>query len=346
MKRLYFLTFFIMAAFGFLAIDRLSHLTLDQWEQRSVSFISNGTVLKGTLVLPPTDTPPPVAVIVHGDGASTRFLDGALHPFANALLDSGIGVFSWDKPGVGESSGNWLDQSMTSRASEALTALNTIRHEPDIDETRVGFIGFSQAGWAVPIAAQKGHPAFSVIIGGAVNWRDQGIYFTRKRLEREGLSPLEAGLRAMDYQLGHDKVFLSPEPEEREAARQSFVRRNYRADAKEDLGQLNGPLLALWGSEDLNVDPASNSAIYSEVLTARDNAKIHIVPDATHALLKSQWFNYQTLSKWPESRKIAFMAFGKGAYANGALSLVSDWIWQALPPANDPPATGLVSEGS
>ena len=45
------------------------------------------------------------------------------------------------------------------------------KSQPDI---KVGYLGFSQAGWVIPIAATQSNPDFSVIIGGAVNWRDQG----------------------------------------------------------------------------------------------------------------------------------------------------------------------------
>jgi len=39
-------------------------------------------------------------------------------------------VFSWDKPGVGASTGNWLHQSMSDRADETLSAINALWQVP------------------------------------------------------------------------------------------------------------------------------------------------------------------------------------------------------------------------
>ena len=78
---------------------------------------------------------------------------------------------------------------MQDRAAEAMAAYLRVRSEPGVDAAKVGFLGYSQAGWVLPIVASRAQPAFTVIIGGAVNWRDQGAYYTRKRLQARAWRP-------------------------------------------------------------------------------------------------------------------------------------------------------------
>lgn len=100
-----------------------------------------------TLLLPGEYKIPPVVLIVHGDGAQNRWSDDGYAPQVNDLLDQGIAVFSWDKPGVGASQGNWLAQLMVDRAAEAAAALNPLRSEPILTNSPMGFLGFfRQAG--------------------------------------------------------------------------------------------------------------------------------------------------------------------------------------------------------
>ncbi|WP_198387967.1 hypothetical protein [Burkholderia ubonensis] len=50
------------------------------------------------------------------------------------------------------------------------------------------------------------------------------------------------------------------------------------------------------------------------------------VPDATHALLRARWFNYQLESDWPAWKKRLFMSLGRRAYEPGALGMIAGWI--------------------
>ncbi len=120
------------------------------------------------------------------------FAGGSYSFVINAFLEKGIACFTWDKKGVGESDGNWLHQSMPGRADEALAALQVLKERDDIESNRIGYIGFSQAGWVIPeIAIKSDAPAFYIIVGGAIHWLKQSKYFIRTRLLGEGLSESE-----------------------------------------------------------------------------------------------------------------------------------------------------------
>lgn len=41
-----------------------------------------------------------------------------------------------------------------------------LRTLPDVDRTRIGLVGPSQAGWIIPVAAKRSHPAFMILLVG------------------------------------------------------------------------------------------------------------------------------------------------------------------------------------
>ncbi|ENU8171043.1 alpha/beta hydrolase family protein [Salmonella enterica] len=168
-------------------LTRLSDFDLSGYgQQHTVSFKHNNDVLVGTLILPSGKVSPPFVLLVHGDGPQDRWSEGGYIPLVKFLVSQGIAVFSWDKLGVGNSTGNWLAQTMSDRAEEAVLALKKLREQPALKKSRGGYLGFSQAGWVVPQASQLTTTEFVVLIGAAINWRDQSIYYTGQRLRVKG----------------------------------------------------------------------------------------------------------------------------------------------------------------
>ncbi len=305
---------------------RLADHDLAARQQEPFTFTAGDTRLAGTLWRP--DTPTQAAVIlVHGDGAQDRSSAGGYAPFINALLDAGIAVAAWDKPGVGGSTGNWLDQSMQDRQAEARAAMTALTTRADAP---VGALGFSQAGWVLP-GLDAPEAAFLVLIGPAISWRDQGAYYTRTRLAREGRPAAEitqtlARLAAEnDATFGPDALY-DPATNLTED-RWAFIQRNRDADARPDLATLSVPLLALWGANDLNVDAQTDAATYRATMqTPHPATQVEVLPNATHGLLKSGPYNYQLTSEWPWHAEARFTLEGRYAFANGALDRITDWI--------------------
>ncbi|WP_447877297.1 alpha/beta hydrolase family protein [Serratia fonticola] len=159
------------------SLIRLSEFELsDDAHQRTINFEHHQDILEGTLILPPGKISPPLVVLVHGDGAQDRWSEGGYIPLVKFLVAQGIAVYSWDKPGVGASSGNWLAQTLSDRADEAASALRKLKQEPEFKHSDIGFLGFSQAGWVVPKASQQVKTDFVILVGAAINWRAQGIF--------------------------------------------------------------------------------------------------------------------------------------------------------------------------
>ncbi len=317
----------------------LPDFDLSEYRRKDIAFQSANGLLTGSLFLPAEADNAPIVLVVHGDGPQDRFSGDGYLPLMNALLDAGIGVFSWDKPGIGESEGNWLDQSMRDRATEAVAALRAVRNTEDVAVDKIGFLGFSQAGWVLPETADMSpSPAFHILIGGAVNWREQGVYFTRTRLAVEGRSEAEI-LRLIEEQGERDAFIFGPDssyerylknaetsaPMSRD--RFQFVARNINSDALAGLANIEAPFLAVFGAEDLNVDTVRNASTYREILGSKrpENAVV-VLPDATHGLLRSSIFNYQLTSQWPIWATGTFVLLGRNAYAPCAIPQITGWI--------------------
>jgi alpha/beta superfamily hydrolase len=311
--------------------DGLADFDLSGHDVRDVSFEVDDMVLAGTLVMPRDVRSPPIAVIVHGDGAQDRFSDGGYLPFINTLVDAGIGVFTWDKAGVGESTGNWLDQTMDGRADETMAAMRAIAAFDDINVDHVGFLGFSQAGWVLPRVANRIEPAFTVIVGGAVSWRDQGTYFSRVRLASQGIPQAEIERQLSERTAQNDAVFdpagTSPAPTDMDPARFRFVAGAYWETSRDLLSGMKGPVFAIWGEDDLNVDARSDADVFREQWRPQaDDRRVVLVPNATHGLLRSDWFNYQLPSDWPWYLKYVFLGMGREAFSAQSVTQIADWI--------------------
>jgi pimeloyl-ACP methyl ester carboxylesterase len=330
-----------IVAVVFTALAGLSDFDLQGRAKEDIAFASRSGRISGTLLLPATSpAPPPVVLIVHGDGPQDRYSADGYLPLFNALLDAGIGVFSWDKPGIGESDGDWRAQSMDDRAAEARAAHDAVRRAAGQKVGAIGYLGFSQAGWVLPtLAMDKGKDTFFVLVGGASNWQRQGAYLTRSRLQALEWSDdrIEAEInRQVAAEATLDDV---PDATARiDAAarlfgvsrqRAGFILRNRHVDAKAELEKAQAPFLALWGKDDLNVDAKTNARDYERLLLPNHPAnRVVVVPNATHGLLRSRLFNYQLPQDMPWWANAAFVVLGRHAYADNAIPTMTDWINQ------------------
>ena len=143
-------------------------------QHRDVEMVADdGVTLRGTISLPRWRTKPvPGVVLVHGSGPLTR---GHVVGDVRELVQRGFAVLAYDKRGAGASSGEYLRMSGDSAnvvlrrlVADAALAFDRLATDPDVDATRLGFFGASQAGWIIPVAAEltRTPPRFHVILSG------------------------------------------------------------------------------------------------------------------------------------------------------------------------------------
>ncbi|OLZ65243.1 alpha/beta hydrolase [Streptomyces amritsarensis] len=266
--------------------------------EEAVTVRRDGRALDGVLALPKQGKGPfPLVVFVHGDGPVDATHDTFYRPIWESFARAGYASLSWNKPGVGGAPGDWLDQSMDDRALEAVDALAWARQRPDIDGSRIGLWGASQAGWVLPkIAAKDPGIRFVIAVSPAVNWHQQGRYNLLAELRRDGASDTEvaAALRRRDTGLEllgrgasyEEYVRAVGDPQGMTAARWRFVSKNHTADASADLPALRGmPVLLVLAGHDVNVDTADTEAAYRRLLPG-PALRVGHYPDAAHGLVK------------------------------------------------------------
>lgn len=125
---------------------------------QDVKFESQGVTLAASILTPKKTIA--AVVIVHGSDPVKRELE-----FAKRLAKEGIAVLTYDKRGVGESGGvyvgptvgtNNIDTTNLNLLSlDASSAVNKFRSYLKDKKIPIGLVGFSQAGWVIPITANK-----------------------------------------------------------------------------------------------------------------------------------------------------------------------------------------------
>jgi dienelactone hydrolase len=271
----------------------------------------------------------PLVIFVHGDGELERDAYGYYQAIWDELAKKGIASMSWDKKGIGKSTGKWLNQSMEDRANEVIAAIEFIQADTRFDFSSIGLIGFSQAGWVLPkVATLSDFPDFIISVSGAINWKRQSNYLTRTRMELEGANEatVEAKVRQneIDFNIyNNENTYLEYVAYQKEQCKNEkeencdfmseerfcFVKKNISSDAEEDLKNIRCPIFGVFGAEDLNVDFKESYQTYERIFLNNNtnNYQLKIYKKATHSLLK---------------------LFGKRAFAKEVLNDISQFVNQ------------------
>jgi len=121
-----------------------------------ITFQSGEFKLVGDLRTPAGSGPFPVVLFVHGSGYADRTMFGMYLPVMERMLRAGYAVFSWDKPGYGESTGQLSGSRVYhQRAQIVLDAIEVMKAHPDIDHRQIGLWGASQGGYVMPLALSQ-----------------------------------------------------------------------------------------------------------------------------------------------------------------------------------------------
>jgi hypothetical protein len=313
--------------------------------EQAVSFRHGEQTLAGVLVLPRGAREAlPCLVFVHGDGPLPRDAWGYYRPYWQRLAEVGYCSLAWDKPGVGESGGDWLAQSMDARADEVLAALAWLRGRAEVDGAAIGLIGFSQAGWVLPKVANRDARLRGVIaISPAVDWLAQSQYGTRMRLAAEAVADPQAelGCKArVDAQLAagasHEQYLAAARQwpaqcraELIDAPRWRFISANWRSNGAADWARVRLPVLAVFGGHDAYVDVADSRAhfaAWAERWPAPSQVALFAAAD--HGLMRATETrpDHQGLLAWLKLARLEWL--GAEAFAPGYWQLLERWLAQ------------------
>jgi dienelactone hydrolase len=161
--------------------------------EESVHFASGNLVLAGTLILPGGRPPHPAVFLFHGSGPHGRDLSTA-----RWFADHGFAALTYDKRGVGESTGDFRAGPFMDLCDDGLAAVQYLKSRKEIDSRHIGVWGMSQGGWLGPLAASRSAEISFVIAvsGPGVSPGEQMLVYYANELRDRGMA--EADVREAD----------------------------------------------------------------------------------------------------------------------------------------------------
>jgi uncharacterized protein len=242
-------------------------------QEVAVGFTCEGARLAGTLYLPKPTRPGrplgrhPAVVWILGGQQTARLRYGDL---VAAFVQGGVGFFSYDKRGGGQSQGTCCPGDyghFNLLTADAVGAVNALRARADLDPQQLGLVGTSQAGWIVPRAAVTSqHVAFVALASAGI---------------------LPYGQVKAYAQLTGGNGSSKPFPSKDKIAKRLADAGPSGFDPKPSLAQLTIPALWLYGTADREVPVDQSVALLTALKGQGKDFTIVSFPGAGHGLLDS-----------------------------------------------------------
>lgn len=327
----------------------LDALSYTQIHTEQLVFQTEGFYLVGDLQIPVNGEFHPVIIMVHGSGDSNREDYGRYRPIMDRFLSAGYAVFSWDKPGTGESSGqlSYYADVISQRAAILLEAIEVMKAHPSIDPHAIGVWGISQAGYVIPMTmTMTDDIAFIILISGpAMDSYDQGAYLIGQvaycfgssqeeadvieelisnvekantyREYLENVERLNEHLSDADFGLSRDVIPESEwEPED--------VKGLAFFNPIEVIEQTTIPVLAIFGELDRQVDPVQGSQAFSQALQEAGNplTRVELIPGVDHVIVKTETGCFDEQANYSRAQLLG--------YPDEYLDLLETWVRQIM----------------
>ncbi len=274
--------------------------------REEVRFTNGPATLVGEFVKPVGGGPYPAVVLVHGSAAQGRGSWG-YRSTADFLVRNGIAALYYDKRGVGESTGDWMTTSfadLTDLADDLNAAIRFLEGRPDIDASRTGIMGGSQALWVGALAASRSQAIDFMIMRGApaVTPAEQELQRVEHTLAsefdsvavRQALEHTRLYLSVVATGSGWDRLRASVQRVRSTPWAEHVLqadteddlywwRRNHDLDPAPLLRSLRVPVLLLYGEDDTVVPPEENVP-EMRCLLAHTDLTVISFPRADHSV--------------------------------------------------------------
>lgn len=310
--------------------------------------------LAGTLTLPDAsrfgEGPYPGVVLISGSGPQDR--DSTLmghKPFlvlADRMTRAGIAVLRYDDRGVGKSTGDFAQGTITRFARDARAAAAVLRGHDAVDPERVGLMGHSEGGMVAPMASIGEPVSFLVLLAGTgVPGADVLLYQSSEAYRRGGLDEawIEENTRirrtifdAISQGVANDE--LRPLLRELVEHEMSHIRREEdRARMAEQLTEQFG---AGWFREFVSLDPrdalrrvsvpvlAINGTLDTQVDADRHLPEIEraLAQSASPSVMVVRMLGLNHLFQPAESGMVGEYGVIETTFDERAMGLISGWI--------------------
>lgn len=282
------------------------------YRSEDVGYRNGDITISGTLTEPRSGGPFPAVMLINGSGANDRNEELLGHkPFlllADTLTRAGYAVLRTDKRGVGQTGGRLNSASYRDLTDDIAAGMTFLRGRSEIDARRIGLFGHSEGGYLAPLYAQRPDSGVAFVImmaGPAVPGSEVLLEQNRLILTAQGAtleqvdkqvgftSTLSALLckgdpvAAKDYVRQHNDTLAADERLSEEAMDELVA--PYMAalvcyDPAPALAALRVPVLAFYGSKDLQVPAAQNEGPARTLLAADPDATVTVFDDLNHLM--------------------------------------------------------------
>jgi len=283
----------------------------------------DGITLAGTITYPKDKTNCPAVILLTGSGAQNRdeelFGQKPFLRIADRLSANGIAVLRFDDRGFAQSEGNLQTATSYDFVTDALAAYEFMKTYPGIDSKKIGFIGHSEgAGVGAMAAAENKDIAFVVMLAGTALPGDSILILQAEKINRASGMGEEA--LKIDYKMRsgiYSIVKNEPDNEKASVRITEYVNglSDYPAEQKKMLidafvkvvlnpwmrafiafdpapylAKLTCPVLAFWGSKDLQVPAKENIGKLSEIIlkSKKKNFSIITIEGVNHLFQEAE----------------------------------------------------------
>lgn len=318
--------------------------------------IQNGDITLGaTLTLPKNAGENfPIVVLASGSGAQDRNCELLGHKSFLVIADyfarNGIGALRFDDRGVGKSTGSYQEASLLDFASDVKACVSFLANDVRFNNNPIGIAGHSEGGMHALIAAKKNKHVEFILELASVGTSGRVVL-----VEQQYLVPKKSG-KSEEYSRWNQAVFsglcdiISNTSQEKsneqinafldkmyEQAPQEYKEQttifNFKIglsmflnnewgrqfiafETADYLKKINIPILAINGSQDLQVPPLSNQEGFSKNFSKKSKAKSKalIVDGMNHLFQKCTSCTVYEYGELEET------------FSESVLILIRDWI--------------------
>ena len=280
------------------------------YEIENVEFRNNldSISLAGTLTYPKTESDFPAVILISGSGPQDRNSELMNHkPFlviADYLTKRGIAVLRIDDRGTGKSEGNYNETGLNGFVNDTKSAFEFLKTRKEINHSKIGLIGHSLGGVIAPIIASDNEDISFIVLLAGSGLRGDKLMLLQKKLMEQKMGVPEAGIaQGQDNMKGaydiilksnnnkiqlqkelisyFTKVFgaMLPESQIQTISEQMsipWLTDFIKFDPQTSLSKTKCPVIALNGSNDLQVPPKENLEIIEKVLSENENKDVEI----------------------------------------------------------------------
>ena len=246
---------------------------------------ANAVQLVATLYRPRGQGPFPAVIFVHGSETTPR---SRYHGFAERFVKQGYAVLLSDRRGLGESGGVFVkpvsDSMLATLAGDVAAGAHFLESHAEVDSTRTGLFGVSQAGWVIPLVFPKAPTvSFAVIMSGPAVSLGEEDRFSRSSGE-EG-----------------DHFGWKPPPipfDSINAIVQATHSSGYEPDSS--LRAMHIPTFWVYGSWDNSIPVAKSVQKLDSLVAQGSPITVQVFPEGNHGLFVMRGPNKRLLPYYPD----------------------------------------------